>query len=335
MDERTLKDFRQNLIKHRDELIKITQKDIPNHELILNGTTMKDIRNTVDEIKNALERIEHGTFGQCKLCEDEVEIDRLHHDFTTQVCLGHYSDQQLRDLERDLELTVKIQRQLLPCCSPCIKNLQFAHYIKPAGIVGGDFYDFFNLPQGNQGLVIADVMGKGLPASMLLANLQASLKTLGPEHDSLSALACKINDLFRYNTTLIRFISMCLVGIDVNTNRIQYCNAGHHPPLFWHSGKKEIEWLKPTGSAIGLTHNAEYSQKTINVSKGDILILYTDGIVEARNKDGIEYGEKMLSEYVLENNDKPAQAFLDGLRQNVELYAGKFDDDIALMVIKF
>ena len=335
MNEEELKIFQENLLKHRDDLIKFIETDAPHRDLNLKGAAIKDVLKVVNEVKTALEKIDNHTFGQCTLCEGEVETERLHQDFTTRVCLGHYTEEEITNLERDLELSAKLQRQLLPCCSPCLKNLQFAHFIKPAGIVGGDFYDFFTLPRNRQGGVIADVMGKGLPASMLLANIQASLQTLGPEYENLSLLASKLNNLFRYNTTLIRFISLCLVSIDVELNRIEYCNAGHHPPLFWNSREKKAQWLKPTGPAIGLTHNANYNTGTIDTMDNDLLIMYTDGIVEARNDEGVEFGEELLLEYVRTNCHQTAQDFLNGLYKEAEDFAGKFQDDIALMVIKF
>ena len=335
MKEDTLKSFQENLLKHRDDLLKFIETNSPDRDLNLSGAAIKDVLKVVGEVKTALERIDNHTFGNCTLCEGDVETERLHHDFTTQICLAHYTEEEISNLEKDLELTVKVQRQLLPCCVPVIKNFQFAHYIKPAGIVGGDFYDFFTLRDNLQGVVMADVMGKGLPASMLLANLQASIKTLGPEYTNLNDLATKINELFRYNTTLIRFISMCLIGLDIYRNRVSYCNAGHHPPLFWNSNQEKAIWLNPTGPAIGLTHTAKYITRTIDISENDLLILYTDGLVEAKNAEGEEFGEELLLKYVQSNNDQTAENILKGLRKTGEEFAGKFQDDVALLVIKF
>ena len=335
MTKESLKNFKQILSKHRDDLLGIVESDCPHRDINLHGAEIKDVLGVVNDVKKALESIEKEEFGQCAICGGEVETERLHHDFTTHVCLEHYSEDELRDLEKDLELTAKIQKQLLPCCAPCIKDLQFAHFIKPAGIVGGDYYDFFNLRQDIQGIVIADVMGKGLPASMLLANLQASLKSFGPKHDDLGIMASKINELFRYSTQLIRFISLCLVSINVDEDKIQYCNAGHHPPVFWDYNQKKIHWLNPTGPAIGLTHEAKYKTHTIEISSNDIIILYTDGLVEARNNTDNEFGEKRLATYVEKNHKKSAQELLTGLRQSAESFAGKFQDDVALLVIKF
>ena len=335
MNEETLKNFQQTLSKHRDDLIESIESDFPHRDLNLHGAAIKEVLKVVNEVKNSLEQIDKKKFGQCTICGEEVEVERLHHDFTTHVCLEHYTEEELRDLERDLELTVKVQKQLLPCCAPSIKNLQFAHFIKPAGIVGGDYYDFFNLAQDIQGVVIADVMGKGLPASMLLANLQASLKTIGPEYNNLGTLASKLNELFRYSTQLIRFISLCLVSIDINHSKIQYCNAGHHPPIFWNYDQKKVHWLKPTGPAIGLTHEAKYETHTIEISANDILLLYTDGLIEARNNADSEFGEKRLADYVEKNHKKSAQELLTGLRQSAESFTGKFQDDVAILIIKF
>ncbi|UCE06746.1 MAG: serine/threonine-protein phosphatase, partial [bacterium] len=184
-----------------------------------------------------------------------------------------------------------------------------------------------------QGVVMADVMGKGLPASILMSNLQASIRILGPEYDEPNKLAVRLNELFRYNLKMISFISVFLAKIDVDSGILQYCNAGHNPPLWWDAASKTIHWLKPTGPAIGLTHNPEFVSKTLRMGSGDLVLLYTDGLIEARNPQGEEFGEERLVSYVIDHINESTDDFLTGLRGTAESFAGRFHDDVTLLAI--
>ena len=125
----------------------------------------------ISQLDDALKRINTGNFGKCEECSDnsDVEIERLEMDYTTCVCISHYSERQIRALERDLELAARVQKQLLPRCVPALSGIEIAAHTEPAHIVSGDYYDFLLCPDGSQGVVVADVMGKGLAASMLMS----------------------------------------------------------------------------------------------------------------------------------------------------------------------
>ena len=334
MTEKNLKEFQETLSRHHDNLLKLVQDKSEGKPIHLEGTTVKDMLKAVSQFKEALEKIDEGTFGLCKVCHEDVELDRLYHDFTTDVCLSHYSDEEIKRLEKDLELTAELQRKLMPCCDPLIKDLQFAHFSRPAGIVSGDFYDFFTFGDNLQGIIIADVMGKGLPAGILMANLQAALKILGPQVDSLDELAKDLNQFFRNNIKVMGFISLCLVSLNTDKGIFEYCNAGHHPPLFRDDDKNEIHWLKPTGPAIGIIQDGHFEVRNFEIAENDLLLLYTDGLVEARNDEGEEFGDERLYSYVQTNFQKPAQQFLDGLIKDAVRFSAKFHDDLTMMVVK-
>jgi sigma-B regulation protein RsbU (phosphoserine phosphatase) len=332
--EQKLKEFKVSLSRHHDELLKLIETKSIGKPFQLQGATVKDILKAVSQFKDALEQIDKGIFGQCALCDEGVEVERLCKDFTTAVCLAHYSDQEIRELEKDLELTAEFQRKLLPCCTPCIKTLQFAHISIPAGVIGGDYYDFFTLAEGKQGIIIADVMGKGLPAGMLMANLQAALKLLGPQYGALCELANQLNKFFRNNINVMSFISLCLICLDIENGILEYCNAGHHPPLFRDDDQNKIHWLKPTGPAIGILQDENYKTHKLDIASNDLLLLYTDGLVEARNEQGTEFGDERLYEFVKGNYQKSAQEFLDELLKSVKSHAHKLHDDLTMMVVK-
>jgi sigma-B regulation protein RsbU (phosphoserine phosphatase) len=263
-----------------------------------------------------------------------AEPERLALDFTTSVCLDHYTADQRRALEDDLELAARVQQQLFPCCVPALPGVQVAAHAHPARILSGDYYDFFFLGEQVQGMVIADVMGKGVAAAMLMASLQASLRILGPEAAALDALAARLNALFRDTVKLIRFITLCLVALDAETGVLRYVNAGHNPPLLWDAARRTVRWLKPTGPALGLLPSPTYRTEAVQLHPGDVVVLYTDGLVEARDAAGEGFGEERLADYVRRHTDAPADRLLAGLRQAAARFAGgHLHDDVALLVV--
>ena len=334
MNDETLSKFRHSLKSHRDALLEWLDTDSPHKEVNLGGAAIKDVLGVVSEIKDTLERIEKDKFGLCQVCHEDVETECLELDFTTQICLDHFSQAQLRDLESDLELAAQVQKQLLPCCFPSMPGIQITAHTSTARIVGGDYYDFFATKKGTHGIALADVMGKGLPASMLMSNLQASLRILGPKYEQPNKLAIHLNKLFLYNLKLIKFISIFLAMIDVNNRSLQYCNAGHHPALWWQAASKTTHWLNPTGPAIGLTKDATYTSEALQFNSGDLFIMYTDGLVEAKNSEDEEFGEDRLVNFTKKHPHDNAEVVLDKLLDIVKTFAVKFHDDVTILVIK-
>lgn len=327
--------FRSALNQHRDKLLEWLDNNGNDKEFHLGGDSTQEVLKAVSELKEALESIEKGNFGECEICHETVDPELLELDYTQCVCLSHYSEEKLHALENDLELASKVQRELLPCCVPVLQDVQIAFHAEPARIVGGDYYDFFGYKNSHQGVAIADVMGKGLPASMLMSNLQASLRILGPQYTELDSLMTKLNELFQRNLKLIRFITIFLAAIDTKTGTVEYCNAGHHPPVLWEASTQKIHWLQPTGPAIGLTRNAQFKSDSINIKPGDLLLLYTDGLVESRNGNGEEFGDDRLVSFVQKNHHKSADDFVKNLRDEAARFAKKFHDDLSLIAIKF
>lgn len=289
----------------------------------------------LSELDSALGRINSGTFGDCDECDDGVDLDLIELDFTSCVCLGHFSAEQREALEKDLELAAQVQKSLLPSKAPTVNGLDIAAHLEPASIVGGDYFDFFKSAKDDTAFVIADVMGKGMAASMIMSNLQASLRILGPEYDGPHFLANRLNKIFRFNVRLIRFISMFLVYYCHQSRRFLYTNAGHNPPVFRCSSNGEISFLNPTGPALGLVPHTEYKTDEVFVESGDLLLLYTDGLVEVRNAAGEEFGQDRLAAYVESNGDKSAREVLAGLRENASAFSnGQWGDDVTILAIK-
>jgi serine phosphatase RsbU (regulator of sigma subunit) len=335
MEQKSLQYFHQTISQHKETLQGWLDSEKGNKDIYLGNASVKEVLSVVSEFKELLEKIEQKTFGKCQVCQGEVEIDRLEQDCTTSICLDCYSEDQLRDLEKDLELAAKVQQQLLPCCTPYMDGVQIAIRSKPARVVGGDYYDFFSLKNGTQGIAIGDVMGKGLPSSMLMSNLQASLRILGPDYESLDKLASHLNKLFRYNVKLIKFISLFIGSIDLERRKFTYCNAGHHSPLILQIKNSSVKWLEPTAPAIGLIKEAEFSSAEITIGEQDIIVFYTDGLIEARDQNRDEYGEERLVDIVQKNKHCDAEELTAAIWNHVGKHAVNITDDMTLMVIKF
>jgi len=334
MDQETLDRFRSTLNSHRNTLMEWLEEDTPDKQIRLNGKSDEEVIQILGELKEALHQIEWGEFGACVECEGEVETERLELDFTTSVCLAHYTEAQIRALESDLELASKVQRELMPCCAPTLSGIEVAMYSEPARIVGGDYHDFFPLDDGAQGVVIADVMGKGLPAGILMSNLQASLRIIGPQLKHPADIVCKLNELFKRNLKLIKFISLFLAIIDPEKKLFHYCNAGHHPPLLFNVHSKEMNWLHPTGPAIGLGANSDFESRSITLQPGDFILMYTDGLVEAQNASREEFGDNRLASSLLKHHHITCDSLLKMVRNDAFTFAGQFQDDVTLLAIK-
>jgi len=334
MDSNLLERFRSSLTQHRDEVLAWLDSEQSQQKVHLGNTPVKDVLQVVSQLKDALERLNKGELGICEICHEEVDPERLELDYTANVCLSHLPEAQLRALERDLEMAGKVQRELLPRHLPSIPGMQVAVVGQPARIVGGDYYDFFTNDQGNQGLAIADVMGKGLPASMLMSNLQASLRILGPEYQDPVSIAKRLNELFLNNVKLIRFISIFIGMIDPESRSLVYCNAGHHPPLIWKNSSKQIKLLPPTGPAIGISPQPEFKAINISLDQDDVLLLYTDGIIEARNASGEDFGEVRLNNFLKKHHQLSAQELVNSLLAEVKHFSPRLDDDITLLTVK-
>jgi sigma-B regulation protein RsbU (phosphoserine phosphatase) len=335
MENTILNKFRDSLRTHRNTLTNWFNSAPDYKKSQCCADSASQLAGLIHKHDETIEQIDSGEFGRCSICNGEVEIERLELDFTSSVCLEHYTDNELKNLERDLELAAKVQKQLLPSRLPAMVGIEIAAHTEPAKIVSGDYFDFFSYANGAQGIAVADVMGKGLPASMLMSNLQASLRILGPEYNDLGKLTYRLNELFRYNLKLISFITFFVLRIDTVEKTITFCNAGHNPALFWDSSGKTLKTLRPTGPAIGIVSEPVYSSDRINYNKGDVMVLYTDGITEARNTKGEEYGEGRLQNFMIGNIAKPAEVFISELRRQTKSFSGILQDDATLVVIKF
>ncbi len=276
-------------------------------------------------LDTALDKAADHTLGLCEVCQGYVEPSRLEMDYTACVCIDHLAAEERRRLESDLELSQKVQQALLPQQVPSIPGLELAAFSQPARIVGGDYFDFLRFRDNTHGLVIADVVDKGMAASLLMASLQASLRILVADSDSPAKVVERLNSLFIHNIHLTQFVTLFLGRYDPATRTLHYCNAGHNQPLLYRQAANEVPqacWLQPTGAAIGLVEEAVFYDEAIALQPGDTLLLYTDGVTEARDLQGAEFRPQGLIDFMQQRTQSRAPELVRELRRTLQEFTG-------------
>jgi phosphoserine phosphatase RsbU/P len=288
-------------------------------------------------IDHALEHIEAGTLGICDVCHEKVDTALLEMDYTSCVCLDHYSVQEKRQLEAELEFSGLVQRALMPQQTPTPADVDLAAFSRPAQIVSGDTFDFYKFRNGADGFAIADAVGHGVSAGLLMSSLQTALRLLAPENESPARVLERINRLFLHNASFTTFATVFLASFDPARRRLRYSNAGHNPPVFYQRQGEVVTHLMPTGAALGLAERFNTTMQTLKLSPGDILLLYTDGVTEARDGQKEEFGLERLEELVRRNASLSSAELVRVIRQEHEAYLnGKApEDDTTLVAIKF
>jgi phosphoserine phosphatase RsbU/P len=246
---------------------------------------------------------------------------------------------QRERLNREVEIAREVQERLFPQKLPLIAGLDYAGHCRPALGVGGDYYDFLALPRGNLGLAIGDVSGKGIAAALMMASLQASLRseaTRAPEN--LAAAVGSINRLVYEASSSNRYATFFYGQYDPVEGRFDYVNAGHNPPMLFHGAgdSATVTRLEPGGTVIGLLEHAHYEQGSVRLGPGDVLIAFTDGISEAMNLDDEEWGEDHLIDAVRNCGVLSAQQLLECLFEAATRFAGTAPqhDDMTLVVVR-
>jgi|SRR3990172_640477 len=333
--EKVLKTLRT---RHTELVQWLAQSKEPEVSLRLGGAlSPESAKMEVTQLASAISKAERAELGRCEVCHDEVEDLLFSMDYAACVCLEHLDAEQRSRLENELELSQKVQRALLPQAPPSIRGWEVAAFSQPASIVGGDYFDFLNFGDNAHAIIIADVMGKGMPASMLMANMQASLRIIVPESHSPKEVVVRLNRLFHHNITLTKFVSLFIAHLDPATGQISYVNAGHHPPYVLRrpgGGRIHFDTLRPTGPAIGLVEDSVFSVGETTIDRGELLVMYTDGILETRSPIGEEFGEDRLKDILERSSQRSLQEITQEVRTQLHSFAGKPvpDDDATLIV---
>lgn len=238
-------------------------------------------------------------------------------------------------LEEELDLAREIQRNLLPQKIPAYNNFEIAAINLSSKQVGGDYYDIIALDENTCCIAIADVSGKGVPASLLMANMQAFLQVICRQNIPIDDATGMINDLISQNTSDGKFITFFWGIFDDINKAVKYVNAGHNPPLLLRNGK--IIKLETGGIILGVMKTIfPYKSEIVQLQSDDVLILFTDGISEAMNKNGEEFTDKKLEELALSIASESSERILQKIKQEVQTFAeGTIQsDDMTMVVIK-
>lgn len=244
-------------------------------------------------------------------------------------------EQALMRMQEELRLASDIQSGLLPASDPNIEGYDISGLSLPAQIVGGDYYDFIEVDDHRYAVCVGDISGKGLPAALLMANLQATVRAqtlLKPSPDA--CLRCS-NTLLHRSTDSRQFATMFYAVLDISDHRIRYANAGHNQPILMPCNGT-AGFLEEKGIALSLLPDFSYTESELMFSPGDLLFIYSDGATEAMNPSHEEFGEERLLSIASENKDRTCSVFLNTLLQAIQDHtlSRPQSDDITLVALK-
>jgi sigma-B regulation protein RsbU (phosphoserine phosphatase) len=244
-------------------------------------------------------------------------------------------EKQLRQYEQDLQMARNIQNNLLPNKNPTIPGFEVAGKSYAAREVGGDYFDFIDLGNGRWNIALGDVSGKGIAAALLMANLQATLRTQAQSNIFLVDSVAKTNRFLYFNTEANQFATLFCGVLDAPAKTFTYVNAGHNYP-FLLTPAGQFQELHTGGLILGLLPEVSFAENKRQLSPGEILVIYSDGVTEAENELEDQFGEKRLQEMIKQNQNCSAEELVDRIYNAVTEFCGsaKQSDDITLVIIK-
>jgi phosphoserine phosphatase RsbU/P len=278
-------------------------------------------------ITRALEGLDTGSTAQTTLA---LEVARL------TAAIGRETAQRER-LNRELEIAKEVQERLFPQRLPVIAGLDYCGRCKPAREVGGDYYDFLELPRDKLGIAIGDISGKGIGAALLMASLEASLRGLASLGQDLAELIERVNRLIRESSSANRYATLFYAEYDARANQLSYVNAGHNAPVILRNADAgmQVFRLETGGPVIGLLPQS-YQQASFSLSPGDLILLFTDGVSESMNRREEEWGETRLIDFAKTCHGLPAAQIMNRIFSAAEAFAAGAPqhDDMTLVVLR-
>ncbi|MBN2000427.1 SpoIIE family protein phosphatase [candidate division KSB1 bacterium] len=249
--------------------------------------------------------------------------------------LNRQLEEKIARQEAEIKLAANIQKDLLPGAAPQLKDYEIAGKNIAAKLIGGDYYDFIQPEEHSLVIALGDVCGKGLPASLLMANTQATIRGQAYMGDPANVCLQRSNTFLFHSTDSKTFVSLFYCILDIQNHILKYANAGQNPPLHFSPGKNPV-FLQNRGLVLGALQNVEYDESETTIKNGDVLVLYSDGICEAMNEDNEEFGEQRLIEIVTLYKEAPAAHILGKILSTIDLFTRGVaqHDDMTLVIIK-
>jgi sigma-B regulation protein RsbU (phosphoserine phosphatase) len=241
---------------------------------------------------------------------------------------------QAERIARQLRIAGEVQRRMTPRFAPRHPHAEFGFIYEPTYEVGGDYFDFISLPEDNWGLAVADVMGKGVPAGLLMASLRSVLRVYAGTLYAIAEIMSRINVQICTDTLPSEFISAFYGVLSADARTLTYVNAGHNPPILLRGG--EVDFLEPTGLVLGISTEETYGQEVLKLRAGDVLAIYSDGMPDASNFQGEHFGLDRLIASLRKYADLQAPAVAKNVLWDVRRFKGLADqtDDMTLVIVK-
>ena len=242
---------------------------------------------------------------------------------------------QRDEYENDLTLASQVQRRVLPR-PPVLLGIELAACMHPARLLGGDYYDFFQVSNEVVDVVIADVSGKGAAASLLMPSLAVALRLRARELSGPAAILKDLDGVLKQITNSATFVTMFYARFNPTLRTLEYASGGHNPPLLLRTSTGESLLLEEAGPIMGILPDAQFSNTNLTLEPGDILTLYTDGVTEQEDESGEEFSLDRLKTIVLSKESDPAAAMVTDIAEAVSTFAGTKEqsDDLTVVVAK-
>ncbi|HMI52273.1 MAG TPA: SpoIIE family protein phosphatase [Candidatus Saccharimonadales bacterium] len=290
------------------------------------------ISSLLAQVDAALARLDGGTFGLCKTCHEPVERERLVADPLVEFCLDDLKPEERRALESDLALAASIQSALLPAKNFAPQGWRVAYHFAPVSLVGGDYCDLFEA-RNSLVFLLGDVSGKGIAASMLMSHLHATFRSLADSELGLDRMVAAANRIFAASTMAGHFATL-VIGRASPDGAVEFVSAGHLPFLLLHGNETRLQ--DSTGVPLGMFSQAQFTVHHLDVAPGDALFLYTDGVTEARNANGEEYGIGRVKTLCGSGNVSSPDDLIRHCLADLQVFApgAKATDDLTLLAIQ-
>jgi sigma-B regulation protein RsbU (phosphoserine phosphatase) len=318
--------------------------------LVIGVSLARTITGAVHELYEGTEHVTAGDFSHRITVQGNDQLAELGNSFnsmTENLSRLIVVAKEKERLESEIEIARGVQNQLFPKSAPSMKTLQLSGSCRPARMVSGDYYDFLCLPDGNVAIAIGDVAGKGIAAALLMASIQSIMRTQltagirsagnGNGHGrggTVSHMVGELNRQLYANTSPEKYATFCFGIYDEEKKALTYTNAGHLPPILLHAGEPHL--LEVTGTVVGAFPHICYEERTIAMGPGDILVAYTDGIVEPENVYGEEFGSQRMMEMVVKYQSEASDEIIARIMEAVPHWTGsqELSDDMTVVLAR-